>query len=179
MPKIQITWTVIPFSSYDSPKSIINSWENEAKKSSEHLIRTTYVIRIANKFAINYQHGISPVLYIGEGDFEQRISQHLRTWIKQISELLNNPEFEVAIALPRVQNNKEVYRDFEAYLIKDFSTRYGVTPYYNQQNENTRFEYSYEGNPDPTSILHDRDNHIWAINPLRDNNSYYTYNKGY
>lgn len=41
------------------------------------LEKSVYVIRLAGNFVIQYPRDISPVLYIGQGKFQNRINSHL------------------------------------------------------------------------------------------------------
>lgn len=179
MATVNISWTIIPFSANDSGSSIVSQWERETRGNPQDLDRSVYVIRLAEKFSILYHEGSSPVVYIGQGGFQNRIWNHLRDWIQNLSDELGDPEFEVAIALPRVRNNVDAYSDFEAYLIDHFTDKYGIAPLINKRQQSLRYQHSYDGTPDPVDILHERNSHRWAVKPLRTNGKFYeNYFKG-
>jgi hypothetical protein len=52
--------------------------------TSAELKRSVYVIRLNGDFCIQYPWGESPTIYIGEGNFNQRINNH-RSWVRTCS----------------------------------------------------------------------------------------------
>ncbi len=79
----------------------------------DQLSRSVYVIRAAGPFAIKHPKKYSPTLYIGEGRIKQRVTSH-RKWLSSIYGLTGELVIEVAICVPRVRNNTQAHREFEA-----------------------------------------------------------------
>lgn len=140
------------------------------------LERAVYVIRCAGKFAIDYPNKPSMVLYIGEGNFKNRIMQH-KNWLKDVRDVVGDFPFEIALAIPRARNNTFVYRDVEADLLYAFKLIHGVAPFLNKQMEYPKIEHTYDSNEifiEPLQI--GRGKKIpWAIRPLPSNKHWDNY----
>jgi hypothetical protein len=139
------------------------------------LSRAVYVIRAADSFAIKYPFKYSPTLYIGEGRFKQRVTSH-RKWLSAIYDLTGEFALEVAICAPRVRNNDQAHKEFEAHLLSVFSKRYGSLPLRNKNHESVRFGHIYE-RVATTEVLGPGQGkkYKWALEPLKANPFY----KGY
>ncbi|HVV99905.1 MAG TPA: hypothetical protein VHB77_06180, partial [Planctomycetaceae bacterium] len=90
--------------------------------------RAVYVIRTQRPFSFNYGDRHSPVAYIGKGQFQQRITAHLKSWIKHLSK--NFPELKIDIYFcePKVRYHGPNCEGVEADLIEIFRKRYGARP---------------------------------------------------
>ena len=148
---------------------------------TEHdLERSVYVIRAAGSFAINYKYGASPTLYIGEGNFKQRIVQH-RTWLEPLVNLVGEFPISIGVSIPKLKYYPEVYKYVEAALIQEFISEYGCLPLKNRHKEYPRHECQYE----PTETLRSAImigkgyRYQWALEPLRANRFYEDYIRGF
>jgi hypothetical protein len=131
------------------------------------LKRSVYVIRLNGDFCIDYPRGQSPTIYIGEGNFSQRINSH-RAWVSELEELVGDFAFQVRIATPRVKNNAEAYLDCEAALLKRFGERFGTAPLWNKQYESRRNNYMYNKKQVDQAICKGSGaRYKWAIKPMR------------
>lgn len=142
------------------------------------LSRSVYVIRLNGNFCIEYPRGQSPVLYIGEGNFQQRVTSH-RAWIGELEELVGQFSFEVRIATPRVTNNSIAYRDCEAFMIERFRKLFGSAPLRNSQVETRQcphFNYNRAKVDEALKIGRGR-RFQWAFKPMRSSSFYKYYNK--
>lgn len=131
------------------------------------LARSVYVIRLNGDFCVQYPTGQSPTLYIGEGRFNQRINAH-RTWVAELKELVGDFTFQVCIAVPRVRNSANAYRDCEAAVIDRFAFHFGSAPMWNKQFEKRRNAYEY--NPkqiDRAICKRSGAKYKWAVAPMR------------
>ncbi len=108
----------------------------------QQLDHCVYVIRANGVFAIKYPKKASPTLYIGEGNFKNRIMQH-KNWLEPLRELVGDFYFQIGLCIPRVKNNYYAYKDFEAALLMEFREIYGCAPLVNKQMENRHAEYKY------------------------------------
>lgn len=131
------------------------------------LKRSVYVIRLNGDYCIEYPHGESPTLYVGEGNFSQRITSH-RTWVSELKELVSNFSFQVRIAVPRVRKNAEAYLDCEAALLARFGELFGSAPLWNKQFETRRNGYSYsQSQLDQALCKGSGAKYKWAIKPMK------------
>jgi hypothetical protein len=150
----------------------------DAKVNLKLLPRCVYVIRAADSFAIRYpNNNYSPTLYIGEGRFKQRVTSH-RKWLAEICELTGEFPLEVAICFPRVRNNDQAHKEFEAHLLGVFFKRFGSLPLKNKIHERKNFEHSYE-RVATTEVLGPGKGkrYKWALEPLKANPFYKAYVK--
>jgi hypothetical protein len=143
MAKVQISWQRFKWPVGCNWKSFQQQLE-QAKVTEKELARSVYVIRGNGLFTISYMKGSSPTLYIGEGNFKQRIAQH-KKWFEPLIKLVGG-EFPLSIyvSTPRVRNNKIIYRDMEAALIEEIISIYGCLPFRNKQKETRLFDCQYE-----------------------------------
>ena len=143
MATINVKWMYIKWDvGYTWEKNIVTQLK-EHGLSDELLERAVYVIRTAGNFAIDYPRKPSPTLYIGEGNFKQRIVQH-KNWLKELRDIVGEFPFEIALAIPRAPNNWYVYKDMEAELLHAFKGLHGVAPFLNKQMEYPNREHTYE-----------------------------------
>ena len=134
--------------------------------SEKDLARSVYVLRLNGNFCIQYPWGQSPTLYIGEGRFSQRINAH-RSWVTELEELVGDFSFQVCVAMPRVRNSPETYRDCEAALIHRFRERFGSAPMWNKQNESRLFDYAYnQRQMDQALCKRSGARSKWAVAPM-------------
>ena len=173
---VDIQWSWIEWDEgYTWQKDILPQLEDNYINENK-LERCVYVIRANGLFAIKYPNGISPTLYIGEGNFRQRILQH-RNWFQGLIDLVGYFPFLIGICIPRVRNNYDAYRDLEAALLIEFKKLYGCAPLKNRQIERRRYHYNYK----PNGVLREAImigrgvRYYWAIEPMRSNDFYHDY----
>lgn len=176
--KVKISWQWIEWNvGYTWKKDILPQLE-ENGLSEEQLVRCVYVIRANWTFAINYPEGISPTLYIGEGNFKNRIIQH-KNWFRGLIELVGEFPFQIGVCIPRVKNNYEAYKDLEAALLIEFKDIYGCAPLKNKQMETRKSDYDYQPKSEfRGSIMIGKGvRYYWAIEPMKSNEFYEDYFK--
>lgn len=140
--------------------------------SEKDLARSVYVLRLNGNFCIQYPWGQSPTLYIGEGRFSQRINAH-RSWVTELEELVGDFSFQVCIAMPRVRNSPDTYRDCEAALILRFWEKFGSAPMWNKQYESRLFDYEYnQRQMDQALCKRSGAKYKWAVAPMRSSGFY-------
>ena len=145
--------------------------------SDLQLNRAVYVIRLFGDFSMRYPWGNSPVVYIGEGDLQSRLGSHnkLRSWMGDLSTLIDGHSFEVGVVCPRVKKAPETYRDLEAYMLLKFSEIYGCVPLRNRQIEKRQCKqhtYNDEVINQALKIGKGR-RYSWAVEPLPSMGSIY------
>jgi hypothetical protein len=145
---------------------------------SVDLERAVYVIRLNGEFCIDYPYGTSPTVYVGEGNFRQRILKH-KEWIEELKHLVGDFSFQVCIAVPRVKKSFYAYKDAEALILEKFGTQYGSAPLWNKQFETRccpHYEYSEKSIND---VIGKRSGsrYEWALRPMNSSPFYYYFNK--
>ncbi|MFZ3283936.1 hypothetical protein [Pseudomonas sp.] len=144
----------------------------------QDLERCVYVIRLNGLFAIQYPLGVSPTVYIGEGNFEQRITQH-KNWLMELADLQGEYEFLIGYCFPRARNASKVYSDFEAMLIHEFRDIYGAAPLRNRQMEFQKSNHVFEPmNEIRSAIMIGRGMRFhWAVQPMKSSPMYDVYQR--
>ncbi|NMH63822.1 hypothetical protein [Shewanella salipaludis] len=150
--------------------------ENGLKENQ--LDRSVYVIRLNGPFAIQYPYRATSLLYIGEGNFKQRINSHTKGWLNDLWEIIENHGLTIGVATPRVRNNLSAYKDVEAALIHEFSNLYGTAPINNKQYEYSRLDHNFEVKELREALTIGRGiKHKWAISPMKANKFYHHYHR--
>lgn len=151
---------------------------NHPELNTDWLDRSVYAIRLKGKFVIRYPGGISPLLYIGEGNFTTRLGEHWRNWMKDLAEQ-NGFAYTIWVCQPRIRNIYEAYKSVEAHLLDKFRGLYGTIPLYNSQLETQWYKYSYD--PAFYDVFRIGKGHSpkWAIMPCRSHPCYRKYFKGF
>lgn len=142
----------------------------------EDLKRCVYVIRLNGLFAIEYPRGISPTVYIGEGNFEQRITQH-KNWLMDLADLQGEYEFLIGYCFPRARNAAKVYSEFEAMLIHEFRDIYGAAPLRNKQMEFQKSNHEFvPADVIRSAIMIGKGMRFhWAVKPMKSSPMYDVY----
>lgn len=131
------------------------------------LKRCVYVIRLNGDYCISYPGGTSPTLYVGEGNFNQRINSH-RKWVTGLKELVGDFSFQVCIAVPRVRNSPNAYLDTEAAILERFGKHFKTAPLWNKQFEKRRNTYSYSDSTiDQAICKRSGAKYKWEIRPMK------------
>jgi hypothetical protein len=164
------------------PAAAMSSWKETKACFDKKDVRIggkfVYIIRTCKPYAIAYEAKASPVLYIGEGVFEDRLKSHLKRWIQPFTRDLVNLEIEVFYTEIKVRNNNLGHRDVEADLLSLFSQKYKSVPLMNKQFEYHNRKHIYkDGFFRP--LQSDRGaGYLWAIRPLKSNMAYAASLKG-
>jgi hypothetical protein len=176
--RLQFGFTGIPATQAQQViRSLIReNWPDQARPD-----QSVYSIRVVGEVAIAYGETHSPVVYIGEGNAFNRLSQH-SNWMTPL--LLNIPQLgiEVHVVETKRRNNTSLYMHIEADLIDWFAQRYGTVPWFNRQRERSKAgEYDYDSearNALRKMILPGiGKKYLWAIRPTDTNEDYETYAK--
>lgn len=175
MANVNITWHWIEWEvGYRWKRDILPQLQGNVIEAN--LTRCVYVIRANGNFAIRYPKDVSPVLYIGEGNFKDRIACH-KNWLNDLIECTGEFPFQIAICVPRAPNNTFLYKDMEAALIHKFKKLYGCAPFANGIMEYQRIDHNYQTLDEfvkPLKIGRGR-RFYWEIKPMRSNSFYDRY----
>lgn len=176
MTEVNIVWSWLDWKPGFTWKKNIVPQLSEQSFTENQLERCVYVIRANGLFAIQYPNGVSPTLYIGEGNFKDRIIQH-KNWLGPLIDLVGTFAFQIGLCIPRVKNSYYAYQDFEAALLIEFKSIYGCAPLKNEQMENRRNNYIYVPNDDVRSaiMVGKGVRYHWAIQPLKSSSYYEPY----
>lgn len=141
-----------------------------------------YIIRLSGNVAVAYGERHSPVIYIGEGNAYNRLYSHA-AWLASLLVSVPNISIKVHIAQVARPNHKSLYQHIEADMIKWFSEKYEMLPWFNQQRERSK-EGGYVYSPDAEKELRryllngSGNSFLWSIRPTKDNDQYDHYAKG-
>jgi len=94
--------------------------------------RCVYVIKLSRPFAIDYEEGISNVLYIGRGDAFDRIKSHYNKTLFDLFMSLSGAHFDFWICKPRKRNSESYYKKIEWKLLDDFKHKHDEFPLLNK-----------------------------------------------
>lgn len=167
MVHVALSWKRIDWLPHETWKKQTLPRVEAAGLKLKDLKRSVYVIRLNGNFCIDYPKGTSPTLYVGEGNFNQRINSH-RKWVSELEELVGKFSFQVCIAVPRVKNNDEAYLDAEAAILGRFGERFGTAPLWNKQFESRRRNYNYAINSIDNAICkRSGAKYEWAMRPMK------------
>lgn len=174
--KVAIPWTWLNWvPGHTWGEHIVPQLDDAAIPVSK-LDRCVYVIRTNGLFAIDYPYKPSPVIYIGEGNFQQRLGRH-KGWLGDLEALVRDYSFCIGVAFPRVPNNVEAYKDCEAALIQKFRDIHGSAPMANSHMEYRRSDYVYDEDVVREALLIGKGVRFkWAIKPMPSaslHNAYY------
>lgn len=175
---VKISWNWLEWNEgYKWKKDIIPQL-NDYGIPEHELNRCVYVVRSNSSFTIRYPKKNSPTLYIGQGNFKDRLTQH-RNWLKELIELVGEFPFLIAVCIPRVRNNTSAYRDLEAALIIEFKSEYGYLPLMNKRMQNRLCDYKYVPEQEFRSVLliGKGVRYDWALEPMPSNRFYDAYYK--
>lgn len=176
MTNVKIEWNWLDWHPHYRWSDDIEPQLMDANLTEDRLSRCVYVIRANGLFAIKYPNGISPTLYIGEGNFKNRIIQH-KNWLEPIVDLVGDFSFQIGVCLPRVRNNRSAYKDFEAALLIEFRKIYGSAPLRNRQMERRRNDYNYEPKAKirEAIMIGKGGRYHWALEPMPSSSIYDDY----
>jgi hypothetical protein len=163
---VTLNWKRISWEPTDTwAKCVVPKLDEVGVKEAD-LGRSVYVIRLNGNFCVGYPKLRSPTVYIGEGNFKQRIDAH-REWVGELKELIGAVSFDVRIATPRVRNNPDAYLDVEAALLERSGKLFGTAPLWNKQFESRRFDYTYDDEALNSVLTVGRGTRYrWAITPM-------------
>ena len=145
-----------------------------------HFEKSVYVIRLDGPFCVQYYRKSSPVLYIGSGHLQQRVTSHLE-WINDLSKRLDDLAFELWVLKPRVRKAHDAYKSVEGRLLSDFVLEHGSLPYFNKnkKKENRVFDYDNIRNLRSAILIGSGKRFTWALTPMSREPTYNSYRKGF
>lgn len=171
--KVKLDWKSIEFcgkrvSSWKSLKEAVDLDDHPKLLSN----RAVYVIRICRPFAFNYGKLYSPVMYIGKGQAQKRITSHLKTWIPHLSTKIPDLRIKIYYCEPRARRLGTICEGVEADLITKFIQHYGRRPLRNRNTPSDLHERTYR--PSELHVLHPGKGKgfHWALSPLRSSHFY-------
>ncbi|MDK9779718.1 MULTISPECIES: hypothetical protein [unclassified Vibrio] len=103
-------------------------WKDEFETSLSSVNQGIYVITIAENLSIDYEGKPSKVLYIGRGQLRARIGNHLKFWLRNLSDSLQDIAIHVWMTEVKVRGNSDAYKDVESDLISHFYEKFGMYP---------------------------------------------------
>lgn len=147
--------------------------KDEFSPTLTYTTQCLYVMRLRGNVAIAYGDEISPVLYIGEGNAQNRLHSH-GPWLARLLLSVPNISIDIHVAEVKRQNNTDLCEYVEADMIKWFFDDYGFLPWFNRQREKSReghYDYELDVEKKLRSLLNvgSGNTFIWAIRPTHNN----------
>ncbi|HIF5802244.1 TPA: hypothetical protein ACX3E3_004084 [Vibrio parahaemolyticus] len=145
-------------------------WEHEYKSALSSVTQGIYVITLGDNLSIDYNNMPSKVIYIGRGQIRSRINNHLKFWLKNFSDSLQDISIHIWMTEIKVKGNRDVYKDVETDLLWHFYDKFDTYPIQNAKSgdyHEKEHEYSQDWNlplRNPSNITQG-----WSIKPLRNN----------
>ena len=170
MATVALSWTWIYVVSGETWKRSIRKKLLDEGLDEEQLQCAVYVIRLCGEFLIRYPGGKSPVVYIGEGNLQQRLASHnkLKSWMHGLAPLIDGYSFEIGVVCPRVRRSPNTYKDLEAHLIYRFADLFGRIPLRNLQFETQVCEHKYSEKAVNRALkIGQGVKYHWAVEPLK------------
>lgn len=147
-------------------------WEENTEKEFSKVSQGIYVITLSDNLSIDYNGEPSQVIYIGRGQIESRLKAHLKNWIRDLSDSLQDIAFDVWMAEVRVKGNANAFKEVESDLLYDFNERFGCLPLQNTIHGNYNYK-NHDYFDDWNKPLKNPSRHPikngWSIKPLGDN----------
>ena len=108
-------------------------WEDNNETSLRDVEKGVYVISLAGNICIEYKKNVSQVIYIGRGKVRQRIYNHLKNWVTNFSESLNDIKFKFWITEIKKSGLSDAFKIVESKLIDKFVEKNGELPILNKK----------------------------------------------
>ena len=175
---VQLIWKSLAFNGAD-----VRNWKDFKKQFPAQKLKpllseqAVYVIRIMRPFAFLYQtdetESYSPVVYIGKGQFQKRITSHLKSWISHLSASIPGLQIRILFCEPRKQRLGAICEHVEADLLDVFEKSYGRLPLRNHRREPKRGNHDYDAKQVNQALnLGSGKGFHWAIKPLPSSHFY-------
>ena len=147
-----------------------NSWENEWETSLSQVDKGVYVTTMASNMCVKYKSGVSQVIYIGRGQVRKRLYQHLKNWVANFSESLQDIKFNFSLTEIKVPGSANAFKDVESDLICNFRSKYGGFPLLNKKHGDVcQKDHTYNSEfRKPFKNEHDI-KRGWCIKPMANN----------
>jgi len=147
-------------------------WEYKAESQRvlADVTQGVYVITLSDNLTIDYNGNPSKVIYIGRGKTRLRIYNHLKYWIRYLSDSLQDIALDIWMTEIRINGNKNAYKEVETDLLNHFWDKFECFPLQNKKRGDTHekfHDYSERWNlplRNPTNIQNG-----WSIKPLKNN----------
>lgn len=170
---VKLQWTRLTFKAHG-----VSGWkgfkqETHIKENSVLLSdRAVYVIRVQRPFSFTYGEKHSPVAYIGKGQFQNRITSHLKSWIGHLSRRFPELKVDIYFCEPRVRHHGTICEGVEADLIARFVKHYGDRPLRNRNTPTDPYDRAYAS--EDLKILHPGrgGGWEWELSPLPSSHFY-------
>lgn len=175
---VKLNWSRIAFTGKE-----VKTWKDFKKQVSKGKLQpllsdhAIYVIRIERPFTFLYQtedtEKHSPVVYIGKGQFQKRITTHIKSWVGHLSSSIPGLKISIFHCEPKKQRLGPICEDVEADLLAIFEETYGRLPLRNRRREPRRGHHEYDVTQ-INRVLHPGSGKgfHWAIKPLPSSHFY-------
>lgn len=145
-------------------------FEEEHGRPLSEIKKGVYVIALSGGLSINYKKKPSSVVYIGRGNIRVRVGNHLKQWITNFSESLQDAKFVFWMAPVYLGGNANLFKEVESDLLDYFYDRFGERPILNKISgeSHSKFHEHSKSSYQPFRKSSSMDAG-WAIRPMKDN----------
>jgi hypothetical protein len=114
-------------------EKLCEAWSSYSDKKLADIRQGVYIISFSGNICVDYQKGQSPVIYIGKGRIQSRISEYLKRWIAHISESLQDMQMDISMVEITVRRPAVTCEEVESDLLEKFKEKYGSYPLLNRR----------------------------------------------
>jgi hypothetical protein len=129
-----------------------------------------YIISLADDLCIRYPTDHSQVIYVGRGTIRTRIRSHLKEWVLNFSESLQDIRFQFWMSEVRTSGGRKAFREAESDLLDYFWEKNGDYPILNKiSGSSHEKEHSYSRASYTPFRKSSGLGSGWALTPMPDN----------
>ncbi len=145
-------------------------YAGEKYSSLSEVKQGLYIISFADDLCIQYPDDYSQVIYLGRGAIRTRIKKHLKTWILNFSESLQDIRFQFWMSEVRTKGGRRAFVEAESDFLEYFYEKNGSYPILNKisgsshEKSHTYSKGSYTPFRKPKELSSG-----WALSPMPDN----------
>ena len=145
--------------------------EDEWEEPFNSIEKGVYVISLAGNICVDYKNKPSQVIYIGRGQVRHRIYNHLKNWVANFSESLQDINFRFWATKIKKAGSPDAFKIVESKLIKIFYDRYGELPILNKKFGDCFDNSNHSFSKDLTKPFRNERaiNKGWKIRPMESN----------
>jgi len=145
--------------------------------------QSVYVVRVRGPVAIGYPNGVSPVLYVGEGNAYLRLQTHAATWLTELAVSIRQMTMEFDVLEVARSDQPELHKNIGADLIRWFFEQNGSLPWFNRRRERSKesqFGYTDGAYKTLNALISvgSGNKFLWEIKPTKNNSSWKSYQAG-
>lgn len=112
----------------ESLRELSATFLSVSERDIQEITKGVYVICLSHPFTIQYEEGLSEIIYIGRGNVLTRLKSHYERSLFRFMQSLSGTNFDFYISAPKMPgggNANHYYKHVEHKLLERFSERIG------------------------------------------------------